>query len=284
MSDIKQVLPEKLPLHEEVRILESNEDGLVALEKPAGLLSHPNEDGDTPRSLLNASYDYEGEYFYWKDESGAECRAWLVNRLDSPTSGVILLALNDELNLIVKQVFATHRATKVYHALVRNAPRQLTGTWTDYLSKDLYNGSRRIKRGQQVKAKVSFQTIKKPIGGFPIALIKLNPVTGRTHQLRVQCGKHGHPIVGDRNYGHFAFNKEVVLETGEKGMMLHSSETSLTYAYKGQVRNFRARSELPKRFSTVFDFRPGMKRGTHRNEGAASEKDPILKGRRFKQG
>ena len=63
MPAYKQVQAHELPLHEEVRILEANEDGLIALEKPTGLLSHPNEPDDAPRSLLNAEYNYDEEYF-----------------------------------------------------------------------------------------------------------------------------------------------------------------------------------------------------------------------------
>ena len=136
-------------------------------------------------------------------------------------------------------------------------------------------------KGEKVK-EGNFRVMKRPIGGFPVSLLKLNPVTGRTHQLRLQCSKHGHPIVGDRNYGHFGFNKEIILKTAEKGMMLHSSETSLTYAHKGKVRHFRAKSALPPRFDTVMSFRPGMKRGENVNDSSIEVKDPILGGRRFK--
>ena len=66
MPAYKQVQAHELPLHEEVRILEANEDGLIALEKPAGLLSHPNEPDDAPRSLLNAEYNYDESTFSGK--------------------------------------------------------------------------------------------------------------------------------------------------------------------------------------------------------------------------
>ena len=91
----------------------------------------------------------------------------------SPTSGVILLALSYELNITVKQVLRT--ATKVYHALVRHAPKGTAGTWNDILSKDVYNGCH--QKGKKVKAKVTFRVMKRPIGGFPVSLLKLNPVT-----------------------------------------------------------------------------------------------------------
>lgn len=264
-------------------MLESNEDGIVALEKPQGARSHPNSRKDIRRALLTASYDYEGEFYFWNDEAGNEQRAWLINRLDSPTSGVILLGLNPEITKEVKNLFATHKVTKTYYALVRQVPRNISGSWVDMISKDLVNNGRVIKKGRRVEAKTSFQVITKPTGGFPIALLKLMPITGRTHQLRVQCRKHGHPIVGDKTYGNFRFNKEIVVETGEKRMMLHSGETILNYSFKGKIRSFRAKSELPEAFRHVMRFRPGMSPARAARSETAENKRDTLEGRRFKE-
>ncbi|MFP4156855.1 MAG: RluA family pseudouridine synthase [Opitutales bacterium] len=282
MSEYQTVQPEGLPLNERVRLLQSNEDGLVAIEKPAGLLSHPNRAEDIPRSILRANYDYKNEYYFWKDDHGTEFRVWLVNRLDSPTSGVLLLALNEAINETAKQVFASHKATKLYYALVRKKPAVNGGTWSDTLYKDLINGKRVIQRGKRVPAKTYFQTVTSPIGGFPVALLKLSPVTGRTHQLRIQCQKHGHPIVGDRNYGHFAFNKEVSQSTGHKRMFLHAAETRVNYTFKGKVRNFRAESPLPDAFHDVIRFRPGMEPVEPFDPEESGQTSDKLEGRRFK--
>lgn len=276
MSSNESLLIEELPLNTGVRVLASNEDGLVALEKPAGAMSHPNKIEDIKRSMLKASYDYEQEFFFWENEAGEKRKVWLINRLDSPTSGLILIGLNPEIAKIVKIEFSTHKVTKNYHALVRHQPARKTGTWEDVISKDLVNNGRKIKKGRLIKAKSSYQFVSKPVGGFPIALLKLMPVTGRTHQLRIQCKKHGHPIVGDRSYGSFRFNKEVALETGEKRMMLHASEVIVNYSYKGKLRVFRAHSELPEAFHVVMRFRPGFKAKT------AQANHEALPGRRFK--
>jgi 23S rRNA-/tRNA-specific pseudouridylate synthase len=281
MPFIHTAFIEELPLNTGVRVLGANEDGLLALEKPPGAMSHPNKAEDIKRSLLQASYDYEGEFYFWENEAGEECKVWLINRLDSPTSGVILVGLNAEIANAVKLEFSTHKVTKNYHALVRHQPPKKSGIWEDVISKDLINNGRKIKQGRMVKAKSSYQMISKPVGGFPIALIKLIPVTGRTHQLRIQCKKHGLPVVGDRSYGHFPFNKEVAQETGEKRMMLHASEVIVNYAYQGKVRVFRAQSELPEAFHTVMRFRPGMKaRSAAHAPGKAGR--GKLAGRRFK--
>lgn len=283
MSEYQTVQAEELPLNENVRLLEANADGLVAIEKPPGALSHPNQADEIARSVLRANYDYANEYFFWEGEDGKECRAWLVNRLDSPTSGVLLLALNEKISAIVKQVFATHRANKVYYALVYEKPTAHAGTWSDTLYKDLINGKRVIKRGKRITAKTNFQFMTSPTGGFPVALMKLCPVTGRTHQLRIQCQKHGHPIVGDRTYGHFGFNKEVSQKTGQKRMLLHSGETLVNYAFQGKARKFKAESPLPKAFHDVMGYRPGMKAEEQNELPSDENSSKTLEERRFKR-
>ena len=260
---MSQVLPmdlDTLPLGKNVRILSHNADGLIALEKPTGILSHPNTSRDIAQSLLTVDYNLEKEAYSWED-AGEKKRVWLVNRLDSATSGVILMALDPELAQIVKEQFASHRVNKVYYALVRHSPPKGAGTWQDTLTKDVYRGNRLVKGGQRIPAKTRYQTVTTPKGGFPIALLKLMPVTGRTHQLRAQCSKHGHPIVGDRTYGKFSFNREVKAETGIKRLLLHSAETSLRYAYRGKAKQFQAESPLPEAFNTVMRFRPGLTHG-----------------------
>ncbi|PXA03815.1 RNA pseudouridine synthase [Coraliomargarita sinensis] len=282
MSSQDTAQPDELPLNKGVHLLAANEDGLVALEKPFGAMSHPNKATDIKRSMIQASYDYENEYFFWETEEGVERKVWLINRLDSPTSGVILVGLNPEIAAIIKQEFSTHKVTKNYHALVRHKPHKHAGIWADVISKDLVNNGRKIKKGRQIKAKSGYQLVKTPVGGFPIALLKLVPVTGRTHQLRIQCSKHGHPIVGDRSYGNFRFNKEVVLETGEKRMMLHASECIVNYTYKGKAKTFRAHSELPEAFQAVLGFRPGMGKPRPTENQSEKQDSANLKGRRFK--
>jgi 23S rRNA-/tRNA-specific pseudouridylate synthase len=281
MSDLKDTPIDLLPLNRGVRVIAHNEDGLVALDKPSGALSHPNDVSDNKRSLLVADYDLDQECYTWTDHSGETRQAWLINRLDSPTSGVILLGLNSEISRLIKQQFATHRITKIYYALVRGKPKPPSGSWSDKLKKEIRRGNRPngIRRYPEriVSAKARYQLIKSPTGGFPVSLVKLMPLTGRTHQLRVQCKNHGLPIVGDRTYGNFSFNEEVVLRTETKRMMLHSAETIVNYSFKGKVREFTASSELPEEFERILSYRPGIK-----NAQPKHPRHSILAGRRFK--
>ena len=274
----QELKPDQLPLNAGVRVLAHNEDGLLALEKPSGAMSHPNTSNDNERALLMADYDLEEECYKWTDEAGNEAKAWLINRLDSPTSGVILLGLNAEISRVIKQEFATHKVNKIYYAIVRGKPAKPVGVWADKLAKDTHSGKRLIKKARFVPAKARYQTIKSPTGGFPVTLIKLMPVTGRTHQLRVQCKKHSLPIVGDRTYGSFSFNREVSMLTGVKRLLLHSTETHVHYVYNGKIRNFVAKSQLPDAFEEVLRYRPGLKPGQVNKTGNSAVSE-----RRFKR-
>ena len=277
MLDLENTPIDQLPLNRGVHLLSHNEDGLVALEKPAGALSHPNAKGESRRSLLVSEYDLKEECYQWIDGAGKIRRVWLINRLDSPTSGVILLGLNHRISQTIKNEFATHRVKKIYYALLRGVPQAKAGSWADNLRKGVHRGNRLLKQGQIVPVKSRYQTIKSPTGGFPITLMKLMPLTGRTHQLRVQCKKHNLPIVGDRTYGSFSFNKEVAMRTDIRRMMLHSLETIVNYSFDGKMRQFTAKSDLPEDFQTVLDYRPGLKRPQPKQAPS-----PKLAKRRFK--
>lgn len=242
-----------LPLGPGVRLICTNPQGLVAVDKPAGLLSHPNKSGDVGRCLLAADYDYENEAYSWKVD-GVEQRAWLMNRLDSPTSGLLLLAFNAELNTIIKRLFLAHTVRKTYYALVRQAPLPSAGMWKDLLTADVYEKSKRTGVGRRLPAQTRYQVINGSGRGQQIALLKLMPITGRTHQLRMQCKNHNHPILGDRTYGDFSFNRKVAAATSHKRLMLHSAEIALQYTYQGKAYDFSARSELPDAFEEVMQL------------------------------
>lgn len=247
-----------LPLGNGVQALASSRHGLIALEKPAGLMSHPNCQGRHDRCLLAAEYDYEKEVYFWK-AGDAIHHVWLLNRLDSPTSGVILLALNETLVPVIRQLFVSHKVQKTYHALVKNTPLPSAGCWKDTLKQDAYKGAKVSKSESEHFARTHYQVISESSGDLPVSLVKLMPVTGRTHQLRIQCHYHRHPIVGDRTHGDFTFNRKVSSATGQKRMMLHASEIALSYHFQGRKYNFHANSELPEPFTELMDI--NLKRG-----------------------
>ena len=239
-----------LPLGRGVTLLAHDANGLAALAKPAGILSHPNAGGDEPRSLLTVRYTLEDEFYQWTATKGADpVQLWLLNRLDSATSGVVLAAADETLAREIRAQFKRKQVKKVYQALVFGAPRQAVELWKDTLSV--------VRKGGQVRAALSTgrvpaeskMTLVRTSRGEPrVSLLRLEPHTGRSHQLRVQCAKRHLPIVGDQTYGNFPRNREFAKLAGTKRMFLHSLETTFSYEFKGAKHAFTATAPLPPEF------------------------------------
>ena len=241
-----------LPLGRGVTLLSRDANGLVAFNKPAGVLSHPNESSDEPRSLLHARYQTEGEFFEWRSDNAPASdsgRLWLLNRLDSATSGVILAATSAELAAVIKDHFKRKQVRKVYHALVFGGPHAAAEVWRDRLAVEKRGGRIRTSaHAGHVPAECAMTVVKRGAHEPRLTLLRLEPRTGRSHQLRVQCAKRGWPIVGDQTYGDFARNREFAKRTGTKRLFLHSMETAFTYEIRGRKVDFSAVAPLPEEF------------------------------------
>lgn len=242
-----------LPLGPEVSLLLHDANGLAAFNKPAGVLSHPNSGTDQPRSLLTCRYDHAGECYAWTDEAGAPRRLWLLNRLDGATSGVILVAGDESLAAAIKEQFARKQVRKIYSALVFGKPAERHQVWRDLLAVQKSGGMVRTNamRGN-IPANTSMQFLRHGQGTFSTSLIRLEPHTGRSHQLRVQCAKRHLPIVGDQTYGDFTLNRALAKATGDKRLFLHSQETSFSYDFGGRSNAFKAVAPLPKAFQLTY--------------------------------
>jgi 23S rRNA-/tRNA-specific pseudouridylate synthase len=243
---------ETLPLRAEVRLLARDANGLAAFDKPAGVLSHPNESQDEARSLLTCRYDKESQRFTWRNPEGAERHLWLLNRLDSATSGVILTAANEKLALVIREHFAKKQVRKVYNALVFGHAHTKKEVWRDFLAVNKKGGQVRTATLGNIPSETHFEVIRHTQRTFSTSLIRLEPRTGRSHQLRVQCAKRHLPIIGDQTYGDFALNREFAKANKTKRLFLHSLETAFTYEFAGQKFAFKASAPLPPEFLTGY--------------------------------
>lgn len=256
MNVVDEAFWTTLPLGRGVMVVTHDRNGLAALAKPAGVLSHPNQSADQPRSLLNARYVLDGEVFEWAPagEGGATSaptnRLWLLNRLDSATSGVILVAADAELAAAIRAQFRRKQVRKVYQALVFGVPRQPLEFWRDRLAIEKRAGVIRTASGAgNIPAECQMTVVRSSRAEPRLSLLKLEPKTGRSHQLRVQCAKRHLPIVGDQTYGDFARNREFARHSGTKRMFLHSLETSFSYEWNGKQHSFTAHAPLPPEFA-----------------------------------
>jgi len=263
-----------LPLGRGVALIAHDANGLAALSKPAGLLSHPNAAGDEARSLLRALYDLREECYELGESAVAHkgraanerpakkksLRLFLLNRLDSATSGLLLVCANRELALKIRHRFRERAVHKVYAALVfgKLGQVQCDGArpivWRDRLSIEKRGGQIRTKARAGGSGGVSAETRVKVLrAGADVSLLQLEPLTGRSHQLRVQCARRGLPIVGDATYGDFAANRAFAKShNGTRGrLFLHSLETRFDYEWCGRKTHFAARTPLPEDFGRL---------------------------------
>ena len=240
-----------LPLGLGVVLLTHDANGVAAFAKPAGVLSHPNAGGDEPRSLLTVRYTLDGEFFQWVATKGEPPRRlWLLNRLDSATSGVVLAAADEALAQEIRAQFKRKQVRKVYQALVFGAPRQAVELWQDKLAVVKKGGLVRATPGVgRVPAECKMSVVRAGRGEPRVTLLRLEPHTGRSHQLRVQCAKRMLPIVGDQTYGNFPRNRAFAKVHDTKRLFLHSLETSFEYEFRGKRHTFAATAPAPEEFT-----------------------------------
>ncbi len=259
MNDVENTV-KSIPLAPGCEIAATDPRGIVAISKRAGYASHPNPGGARGKPMVLAPYNFEGEYFSWEGEDGRKRRLWLANRLDSPTSGIVIAAANPEAAEAAREAFRARKAEKIYRAIcVCRAPAR-SGLWRDTLFERKFAGfvrncALRTPTGAAKRAEAKFSVEGFDKNNYGVCLVRLEPLTGLTHQLRVQCAKHGMPILGDATYGNFGANKRIRAAAGIGRLFLHCSQTSLHLEIGGTAADFAASAPLPESFGAVMERR-----------------------------
>lgn len=202
---------------------------LLVVNKPSGLVTaHADGDQESLDLLLK-------DWIRRRDSKPGNVFLGIVHRIDRPVSGVVLFAKTSKAAARVGEQFREGTARKTYWALVQPAPAEESGIMEDFLASGPgENGGRRAwvttPEDPEGKHAVTEWSSRKKLGRQ--AWIELRPSTGRTHQLRVQLGSRGSPILGDDRYGS---SKRYAW-----GIALHARSLEIAHPIGGAMLSFTA--------------------------------------------
>lgn len=199
------------------------DDHLVVVHKPAGLPVN----GNRFKTLENCLVDQT------QPSTKPDALEWAlpVHRLDSPTSGLVIFAKTQAARRAFDEMLQRRQITKTYHAVVQGKPN------SQEIQLDI----------EKKKAHSSLEVIKSvpSLQNEWISLVKLEPKTGRTHQLRFHCASIGHPIVGDKTYG----LEGNILK--HKGLFLCATGLSFIHPISNQQLNLKL--DIPEKFNSYLN-------------------------------
>jgi len=218
---------------------------LVVVNKPAGMVVHPAY-GHNTGTLVNALL------YHCKDLSGIGGikRPGIVHRLDKDTSGLVVVAKNDETHVFLSQQFHpdTKQASRLYKALVHGVPQKMEDILNFSISKDSRHFDRmRVSTKDDAKVAITHYKVLSVFGAPNEALhkryslVECELFTGRTHQIRVHFSHIRHPILGDTLYGS---------PKSDVRVMLHAYSLSFIHPETKEMMSFDV--DLPKDFTDLF--------------------------------
>ena len=228
-----EINPENIPLD----IVYEDED-VIVVNKAKGVVVHPAP-GNYTGTLVN------GILYHCSDLSGINgvIRPGIVHRIDKDTSGILVIAKNDEAHNKLAIQFKDHSIKREYYALVEGKFSNTNGTIDKPLGRDKKERIKMAINEEGKRAVTHYEVLEQYDKG--VSLVKCTLETGRTHQIRVHMASIGHPLVGDLVYGYKRqkFNIE--------GQALHAKTLGFIHPRTNEYIEFT--SELPKYFKELLE-------------------------------
>jgi 23S rRNA pseudouridine1911/1915/1917 synthase len=227
------VVPEDIDLN----IVYEDED-VIVLNKAQGIVVHPAP-GNYSGTLVN------GLLFHCKDLSGINgvIRPGIVHRIDKDTSGILVIAKNDESHNKLAKQFKDHTIKREYYALVEGKFSKLEGTVDKPIGRNKKDRLKMAIVEDGKRAVTHYNVLEQYNNGT--SLVKCTLETGRTHQIRVHMASIGHPLVGDPLYG----NKKQKFKL--EGQVLHAKTLGFIHPRTNEYMEFN--SDLPKYYLELLE-------------------------------
>jgi len=243
------IKPNKIPLD-----ILYDDDDLIIINKPPGMVVHPGA-GNYEKTIVNGLlFKYQNNL----SSVGGKLRPGIVHRIDKDTSGVIVVAKNDNAHINLSKQFSDHTIKRTYEALVWGSLRPQSGKINERISRSVKNRQLMVVRKEKGKIAITnyktleiFQNLNLP----KISLIECSLETGRTHQIRVHMNFKGNPILGDKSYGKSKRKfKKIDINIEKKinnfnRQALHAKSLGFVHPKAGKEIFFEA--ERPKDFDTL---------------------------------
>ena len=223
----------------ELKVVFQDND-IVVVDKPAGVVSHPSQGFVGPSVagvLLSRGIQLT--------TSGAQERQRIVQRLDVGTSGLMVLAKSERAYSVLKQAFRDRSVSKTYHALVQGHPDPSSGTIDTPIARSTKHDYKFTISQAGKRAITHYETLEL----LPTAaLMKVGLETGRTHQIRVHFSHFRHPLVGDILYG---ADPKIADKLALDRQWLHAVELGFSHPVSGEYVKFS--SEYPTDLAKALD-------------------------------
>ena len=214
------------------------DDDIIIINKEKGMVVHPgngNPDGTLANAILEKCKDSLSGI-------GGTIRPGIVHRIDKDTSGLVIVAKNDNAHLNISRQIQERTVTKTYIALVRGNVKEKEATINMPIGRSQKDRKKMAVTKNGKEAVTHFKVLER-FDGYTLLEIKIE--TGRTHQIRVHLAQIGFPIVGDMVYSN---GKNPF---GIEGQMLHAYKLEFVHPTLNRKMTFEA--PLPKYFKTVLE-------------------------------